>query len=348
MEVLNATSGFRPIQYTEKETRTPGDSPTAGILPVGGVVKGHSLPGAKNVPLARVRLERDLTGSEKPSESLKAFVAIAPKREKALVVIGSNSEGAEGGSLLSTNENRPAAKEPSQEKMEGQESGPVDVKNMGGEKDPSGVKIDGTEGHCGGKVDDAKEPSGGKMDSAKKPYRDQMDGPKEPSGENMDFAKEPSGGKMDDKASSAENLREREELPGRCSERENELSVGGIRSSWYIVEQTSEDEGTAEEYHSANEGEQNLSQEQLFTAVETKGEGGGTEKTSAGLTFTRGHRRVASSPPAITVLSEEGKAFPGGKFTTAVSHLERSRSDSDISSHVKQDLNDSLVSQHSF
>ena len=53
-EVMHVTSGFRPIPSTEKDINTPGDSPTEGILPVGGVVKGHFLPGTKNEPLARV------------------------------------------------------------------------------------------------------------------------------------------------------------------------------------------------------------------------------------------------------------------------------------------------------
>ncbi|KAJ7373133.1 hypothetical protein OS493_014281 [Desmophyllum pertusum] len=158
MEVLHATSGFRPIpcpECTETDVHTPAESPTEGILPVGGVVKGHSLPGAKTEPLARVRLEKDLTSSHR-SDTFKAFVVIGPSSEEGL-----------DGSLSGTNENFPAsdpecqtdkANEPSREKMDG-------------DKEPSG-----------GTMDDAKDPSGGKMDGAKEPSGGKMDGGKEPSG----------------------------------------------------------------------------------------------------------------------------------------------------------------------
>ncbi|KAL9957912.1 hypothetical protein ACROYT_G034867 [Oculina patagonica] len=295
LEVLQATSGFRPIPCTEKDVHTPGDSPTEGILPVGGVVKGHPLPTAKSEPLATVCLEKDLTASQR-HDALKAFVVIEPKSEK----------GPHGSCSAKENvpEMYPEDKEPSE-----------------------------------GKVVDAKEPSGVNMDGAKEPFGDKMDGSKEPSGGNMDDAKERSGDKMDYeklKASSTENIQRgnKGSLMG-----EKELPEGSIEeiknTSWYIVEGT---DGNGEEA-ATNIGEQTTKQQKIPTSGDK-----GTEVIIAGKPFTLGHRRVASSPPAITVSSVENESLPGGTVTSGTTYLERSRSDSDISAHVKQDLDESVMS----
>ena len=285
MEVLQASCGFRPIPCTEKDVNNPADSPTEGILPVGGVVKGHSLPGAKSEPLARVCLEKDLTASQR-HEAFKAFVVIESKSEKG-----------RDGCSSSVKENVPATDPEGQRDL-----------CLGGDEEPSG-----------GKMGDAKEPSGGDLDSTK-----------EPSGDKMDDAKGPSGDKMDDEKS--ENVERGKEgiLKG-----ENKFPGGSMEkskpSSWYIVEGTDGDE---------NKGEQTTSQQKLPTSGDK-----GAEVTIAGKPFTLSHRRVASSPSAITVSSLENETLPGGTVTSGATYLERSRSDSDISAHVKQDLNESMVSR---
>lgn len=285
MEVLHANCGFRPIPCTEKDVNTPSDSPTEGILPVGGVVKGHSLPGAKSEPLARVSLEKDLTASQR-HEALKAFVVIESKSEKG-----------RDGCSSSVKENVPAM-------------------DSEGQRD---LCLGGDEERSGGKMDDAKEPSEGDVESTM-----------EPSGDKMDDAKGPSGDKMDDEKS--ENVERGKEgiLTG-----ENEFPGGSMKenktSLWYNVKGTDGDD---------NKGEQTTSQQKLPTSGDK-----GTGVTITGKPFTLGHRRVASSPPAITVSSLDNESLPGGAVTSGATYLERSRSDSDISAHAKQELDESMVSQ---
>lgn len=320
MEVLHVTSGFRPIPSTEKDVNTPADSPTEGILPVGGVVKGHSLPGAKNEPLAKVCLERNLTERQR-SETLKAFVVIEAKSEKGL----------EGSSSIAK-ENIPA----------------VDPE---GKEEPSGGKNDGVKEPSGGKMDLIKEPSGGKKDGAKEPSGGKMEDTKEPIGDSVGGTKELCGNKMDDdksKVSSTANVESRNEPPDGGLTGEKGLPGGSMEdmknSSWYIIEGTDEDEERVDKCNPTNEGDQTTSQEQVSTSGETKREDKGTEKVVAGRPFTLGHRRIASSPPEITVSSVDNTSLPGGKVACGVTYLDRSRSDSDISTCVKQELDESLVS----
>lgn len=308
MEVLHVTSGFRPIPCMDKDVHTPWDSPTEGILPVGGVVKGHSLPGAKNEPLARVCLKKDLTTSQR-YDALKAFVVIEPKSEKG-----------PDGNLCSAKENVPAM-------------GPE------GRRD---LYLSGDEKPSGSKMDDAKEPSGANMDGAKEPSGSNMDSAKEPCDVKMDGAKGHSGDKMEDeesKAFSSNNIERRNEPPKGSLKRENKGSMKEIKNtSWYIVEGTDGDGKEAKE-PSTNKGEQTTSQQKFTTSGDK-----GTEVTIAGKHFTLGHRRVASSPPAITVSSVETEPLSGGTVASSVTCLERSRSDSDISTLVKHDLDESVVS----
>lgn len=297
VEVMHVTSGFRPIQSAEKNVNTPADSPTEGILPVGGVVKGHSLPGAKNEPLARVCLEKNLTELQR-SETLKAFVVIDAKSERVL-----------DGSLSIAKEN-------------------IQAVDLGGKREPCGDKMD----------DDAKEPSEDKRDSTKEPIGDIVGGIKKPSGDKMDDNKS--------KVFSTENVKSL--TPHGVLTGENGPS-GGImeetaRSSWYIIEGSNGEEKTVDNCNPKGNGDLSKSQEQLSTSGELNREDKGTEKFVPGKPFMFGHRRVASSPPVITVSSVESTSLPGGEIASGVTYLERSRSDSDISIRVKQELDESVVS----
>lgn len=297
VEVMHVTSGFRPIQSAEKNVNTPADSPTEGILPVGGVVKGHSLPGAKNEPLARVCLEKNLTELQR-LETLKVFVVIDAKSERVL-----------DGSLSIAKEN-------------------IQAVDLGGKREPCGDKMD----------DDAKEPSEDKRDSTKEPIGDSVGGIKKPSGDKMDDNKS--------KVFSTENVKSL--TPDGVLTGENGPS-GGImeetkRSSWYIIEGSNGEEKTVDNCNPKGNGDLSKSQEQLSTSGELNREDKGTEKFVPGKPFTFGHRRVASSPPVITVSSVESTSLPGGEIASGVTYLERSRSDSDISIRVKQELDESVVS----
>ena len=294
IEVMHVTSGFRPIQRAEKDINTPADSPTEGILPVGGVVKGHPLPGAKNEPLARVCLEKNLTERQR-SETVKAFVVIEAKNERVL-----------DGSL-------PIAKESTQ------------AIDLGGKGEPCGGKMD----------DDVKEPSDDKMDGAKEPIRDSVGGIKEPPGDKIDDNKS--------KVFTTENV-----TPDGVLTEENGPSGGIVeeikRSWWYIIEGSNGEEKTVDSCNPKGNGDLSESQEHFSASGELNREDKGTEKVVAGKPFTLGHRRVASSPPVITVSSVESTSLPGGEITSGVTYLERSRSDSDISTRVKQELDESMVS----
>ena len=301
VEVMQVTSGFRPIPNTEKDVNTQVDSPTEGILPVGGIVKGYSLPGAKNEPLARVCLEKNLTDRQR-SETLKAFVVIETKNEKGLD--GSSSVDKENA---------------------------LDI-DPGGKKEP-----------CGGKMDDVKEPSGGKMDGAKEPSGGEMDDAKEPIEDSVAGIKEPCGDKMDDNKSKAFSTGNVKGPPDDVLTGEKGFPRGNMEeikhSSWYIIEGSNGEEETVDKCNPTNEGEQTTSQEQFSTLRETNREDKGTEKVVPEKPFTFGHRRVASSPPAVTVSLVDSMSLPGGN-----TNIERSRSDSDISTCVRQDLDESVVS----
>ena len=298
VEVMHVTSGFRPISSTEKDVNTPADSPTEGILPVGGVVKGHSLPGAKTAPSARVCLEKNFTDRQR-SETLKAFVVIEAKSEKSL-----------DGSSSITKEN-------------------IQAVNPGSKEE---------------KMDDVKEPSGVKMDDAKEPIRDSDGGIKEPSGDKMDDNRS--------KAFSTKNVKSRNGPPDGVLTGEKGppgRSMEGIKhSSWYIIEGPNVDEETVDECNPKNEGDQTSSLKQFSTSGETRREDKGTEKMVSGKPFTFGHRRVASSPPAITVSSVDGTSLPRGDIASGLTCLEKSRSESDISTCVKQKLDESVVSDNTF
>jgi len=285
MEVIHVTSGFRPISSMQTNSGTPRDSPTEGILPVGGVVKGHSLPGAKSDSLVRVNLQKDVTESQ--SGTLKAFVVIGP--------------------------NSGETPNPTCERI----------------KELSEVKVEG-----------AKEPSGDKMEGLQEPSQAEMVGAKDPFGAKVDAAKEPSRVTRDGVRDP--DVRNTEKIKKTPVEDDKEN-----RTSWYIIEGAIQDSGNEE----SAEGKPGTSQEQLSISAEMKSEETGRDQKKAIDTdvlktkpFVPGHRRVASSPPSIKVPSVEEKLLSGGEDINTVNFLERSRSDSDLSAHVKQALNDSQVS----
>lgn len=278
MEVLHVTTGFRPIPSVQANFGTPGDSPTEGILPVGGVVKGHSFPGEKSEALVRMKLQKDYTASQE-SGSLKAFVVIEPNNEKL-----------------------------SDPKYEAERA----AVNVTGAKEPSGVK-----------VDSAKEPPGVKMD-----------GGREPPGVKTDAAKEPSGLKGDPVGGNKEEIKTASVADNR----------GSKTSSWYVIEGANQDSGS----EGSAEGKRRTSQGHSSISADMESEGSekvdltGVVKTKP---FAPGHRRVASSPPSITVSSFDNKPLSGGGNTCGVAYLDRSRSDSDLSAHAKQTLDESRVSK---
>ena len=342
LEVLHATTGFRPIQYPENETCTPGDSPTAGILPVGGVVKGHSTPEAKKETLARVGLDKDVSRIERPADSIKAFVAVAPKREEPEISDRSNSGEVEGAAAILEN----PTKNSSEVKMAGQENVRVDAMNIRPEKDPSGVNVGGIEWPVDVEVEESKgENLEVETYGAKEPDDSKTEVAKGPSGDSMVDANDPFGDEMDAETFKGACTENSGGEQGRCGgplKVENELHLKGNRtSSWYIVEKETED---GEICNSSYDGKQNVSHEQSLTSLEEESEAQGTETQTLKTTFVRGHRRVASSPPFIAVLSKENEVVPEGKSTSAVNCVERSRSDSDLSSHAKKDPNESVVS----
>ena len=342
LEVLHATTGFRPIQYPENETCTPGDSPTAGILPVGGVVKGHSTPEAKKETLARVGLDKDVSRIERPADSIKAFVAVAPKREEPEISDRSNSGEVKGAAAILEN----PTKNSSEVKMADQENVRVDAMNIRPEKDPSGVNVGGIEWPVDVEVEESK---GENLEletyGAKEPDDSKTEVTKGPSIDNVVDANDPFGDEMDTetfKGACTENSGGEQGRGGGPLKVENELHLKGNRtSSWYIVEKETED---GEICNSSYDGKQNVSHEQSLTSLEEESEAQGTETQTLKTTFVRGHRRVASSPPFIAVLSKENEVVPEGKSTSAVNCVERSRSDSDLNSHAKKDPNESVVS----
>lgn len=360
MEVLHVTSGFRPIQNVEKKDNTPGDSPSEGILPVGGVVKGHSLPSQKSEPLSRVKLQKNYTAGHEIITQ-QAFVVIGPKTEE-LPDFKCEAERVKEPSEMKVppGVNMADSKELSGDKRDSLKEHSDDRIPVG--KEPF-LKGDGAEGPSGKKVvvikepselviADGKELSGEKMDSVvessvvkvvvtKEPSEVVIADGKELSGEKMDSVVEPYGVKDD---IGSEPVADSKEEIKTAPITDNGDSK---RSHWCITEGASQDFRNKE----IAEGKPSTSQGQISSSsgINPEEPGNTQQKTvSTGVgkikPFTPGHRRVASSPLSIAGSSFDSRAFLAGKNTCGMSYLERSRSDSDISAHVKQPLDESLVS----
>lgn len=300
MEVLQVTSSFRPITHVGMNVATPSDSPTQGILPVGGVVSGHSLPGLKSDHFARVKLQKNVGGS------YKAFVVSEPCGEEVPFVTEKDKE-CSGVTVDDEKEPYGAGVDiavVSAGAKEGDAKGPPEVK-MDGSKDLPSFHLD-----C------ANEPPGLKMDSEMNPPGVKMDDEKEPPGLRLDGAKE---------ASDRDIVKKKEEE----------------RSSWYVIEGENQDSSILDGVRDTK-GQQSVSQDHFCPSAETKLKEAAVKsqedapnvvKANA---FSLGHRRVVSSPSMIAVSPPESNLLGVVSDVSGGAHLQRSRSDSELSAHEKQ------------
>lgn len=300
MEVLQVTSSFRPITHVGMSVATPSDSPTQGILPVGGVVSGHSLPGLKSDHFARVKLQKNVGGS------YKAFVVSGPCGEKVPFVTEKDKE-CSGVTVVGEKEPYGAGVDiavVSAGAKEGDAQGPPEVK-MDGSKDLPSFHLD-----C------ANEPPGVKMDSEKDPPGVKMDDEKEPPGLRLDGAKE---------ATDRDIVKKKEE------ERSSWCVIEGEDQNSSILDDVRDTKGeqSVSEDHFCPSAETKLKE----AAVKSQEDAPTVVKANA---FSLGHRRVVSSPSMIAVSPAESNPLGVVSDVSGGAHLQRSRSDSELNAHVKQ------------
>lgn len=300
MEVLQVTSSFQPITHVGMSVATPSDSPTQGILPVGGVVSGHSLPGLKSDHFARVKLQKNVGGS------YKAFVVSGPCGEKVPFVTEKDKE-CSGVTVVGEKEPYGAGVDiavVSAGAKEGDAQGPPEVK-MDGSKDLPSFHLD-----C------ANEPPGVKMDSEKDPPGVKMDDEKEPPGLRLDGAKE---------ATDRDIVKKKEE------ERSSWCVIEGEDQNSSILDDVRDTKGeqSVSEDHFCPSAETKLKE----AAVKSQEDAPTVVKANA---FSLGHRRVVSSPSMIAVSPAESNPLGVVSDVSGGAHLQRSRSDSELNAHVKQ------------
>lgn len=300
MEVLQVTSSFRPITHVGMNVATPSDSPTQGILPVGGVVSGHSLPGLKSDHFARVKLQKDVGGS------CKAFVVSGPCGEEVPFVTEKDKE--------------------------------CSGVTVDGEKEPYGAGVDIAVVSAGAKEGDAKGPPEVKMDGSKDLASFHLDCANEPPGVKMDSEKDPPGVKMDDKKEPPEvRLDGAEETTDQDIVKKKEEE----RSSWYVIEGENQDSSILDDVRDTK-GQQSVSQDHFCPSAETKLKEAAVKSQEDAPTvvkanaFSLGHRRVGSSPSMIAVSPAESNLLVVVSDVSGGAHLQRSRSDPELSAHVKQ------------
>lgn len=301
MEVLQVTSSFRPITHVAVNVATPSDSPTQGILPVGGVVSGHSfLPGLKSDHFARVKLQKNAGGS------YKAFVVSGPCGEEVPFVTKKDKE--------------------------------CSGVTVDGEKEPYGAGVDIAVVSAGAKEGDAKGPPEVKMGGAKDPPGVNLDCANEPPGVKMDSEKNSSGVKMDDEKEPPElRLDGAEETTDRDIVKKKEEE----RSSWYVIEGENQDSSILDDVRDTK-GQQSVSRDHFCPSAETKLKEAAVKSQEDAPTvvkanaFSLGHRRVVSSPSMIAVSPPESNLLGVVSDVSGGAHLQRSRSDSELSAHVKQ------------
>ena len=299
MEVLQVTSSFRPITHVGMNVATPSDSPTQGILPVGGVVSGHSLPGLKSDHFARVKLQKNVGGS------YKAFVVSGPCGEKVPFVTEKDKE-CSGVTVVGEKEPDGAGVDiavVSAGAKEGDAQGPPEVK-MDGSKDLPSFHLD-----C------ANEPPGVKMDSEKDPPGVKMDDEKEPSGLRLDGAKE---------ATDRDIVKKKEE------ERSSWCVIEGEDQNSSILDDVRDTKGeqSVSQDHFCPSAETKLKE----AAVRSQEDAPTVVKANA---FSLGHRRVVSSPSMIAVSPAESNPLGVVSDVSGGAHLQRSRSDSELNADVK-------------
>ena len=300
MEVLQVTSSFRPITHVGMNVATPSDSPTQGILPVGGVVSGHSLPGLKSDHFARVKLQKNVGGS------CKAFVVSGPCGEEVPFVTEKDKE--------------------------------CSGVTVDGEKEPYGAGVDIAVVSAGAKEGDAKGPPEVKMDGSKDLASFHLDCANEPPGVKMDSEKDPPGVKMDDKKEPPEvRLDGVEETTDEDTVKKKEEE----RSSWYVIEGENQDSSILDDVRDTK-GQQSVSQDHFCPSAETKLKEAAVKSQEDAPTvvkanaFSLGHRRVGSSPSMIAVSPAESNLLVVVSDVSGGAHLQRSRSDPELSAHVKQ------------
>ena len=311
MEVLQVTSSFRPISHVAMNVATPSDSPTQGILPVGGVVSGHSLPGLKSEHFARIKLQKNAGGS------YKTFVVSGPSGEEVPFVT-----------------------------EKGKECSGVTVD---GEKEPYGAGVDIAVVTTVTKESDAKGPPVVKMDGSKDPPEVKMDGAKDPPGVNLDCANEPPGVKVDsEKDPPGVKMGDEKEPPELRLDDAKETSDRDImkkkeeeRSSWYVIEGENQDSSILDDVRDTK-GQQGASQDHFCPSAETKLKEAAVKSKEDAPTvvkanaFSLGHRRVVSSPSMIAVSPAESNLLCMVSDLSGGAHLQRSRSDPELNAHVKQ------------
>ena len=300
MEVLQVTSSFRPITHVGMNVATPSDSPTQGILPVGGVVSGHSLPVLKSDHFARVKLQKNVGGS------CKAFVVSGPCGEEVPFVTEKDKE--------------------------------CSGVTVDGEKEPYGAGVDIAVVSAGAKEGDAKGPPEVKMDGSKDLASFHLDCANEPPGVKMDSEKDPPGVKMDDKKEPPEvRLDGAEETTDQDIVKKKEEE----RSSWYVIEGENQDSSILNDVRDTK-GQQSVSQDHFCPSAETKLKEAAVKSQEDAPTvvkanaFSLGHRRVGSSPSMIAVSPAESNLLVVVSDVSGGAHLQRSRSDPELSAHVKQ------------
>ena len=300
MEVLQVTSSFRPITHVGMNVATPSDSPTQGILPVGGVVSGHSLPGLKSDHFARVKLQKNVGGS------YKAFVVSGPCGEKVPFVTEKDKE--------------------------------CSGVTVDGEKEPDGAGVDIAVVSAGAKEGDAQGPPEVKMDGSKDLPSFHLDCANEPPGVKMDSEKDPPGVKMDDekeppglRLDGAKEATDRDIVKKKEEERSSWCVIEGEDQNSSILDDVRDTKGeqSVSQDHFCPSAETKLKE----AAVKSQEDAPTVVKANA---FSLGHRRVVSSPSMIAVSPAESNPLGVVSDVSGGAHLQRSRSDSELNAHVKQ------------
>ena len=300
MEVLQVTSSFRPITHVGMNVATPSDSPTQGILPVGGVVSGHSLPGLKSDHFARVKLQKNVGGS------YKTFVVSGPCGEKVPFVTEKDKE--------------------------------CSGVTVDGEKEPYGAGVDIAVVSAGAKEGHAQGPPEVKMDGSKDLPSFHLDFANEPPGVKMDSEKDPPGVKMDDekkppglRLDGAKEATDRDIVKKKEEERSSWCVIEGEDQNSSILDDVRDTKGeqSVSQDHFCPSAETKLKE----AAVKSQEDAPTVVKANA---FSLGHRRVVSSPSMIAVSPAESNPLGVVSDVSGGAHLQRSRSDSELNAHVKQ------------
>lgn len=313
VEVYHGNSGFQRIPNAKILDDTPGNSPSEGILPVGGVVKGHSLPNEKSESLARLKIQSDSTSRE-VTGSLKAFVINRGIKEEKV-------QESPGGAINSTKE--------------------TSRKEMAGTKEPdtvmSGGEVVVVKGPGFEKVDDDKEPSKVDLNCAKDTSQVKRVFGEEFSSANMACG---NGKSFDEKVDSAERS---------VDEANNDVKTDMLdcdsrdlkTPSWYI------EDNSKENYETTQRQIQGESVATVPKSDESEIKKKLLEPSYAVMTdpFILSHRRVASSPSRIMVEPFDNRPASDERDSYELTYLEKSRSDPDLRSPSKQLLYESQVSQ---